>query len=191
MSLLNRYDEQALLTNANVKGKTTEPNLDAYRGDLVLEEGEIADALGRRMPPVSFIKQAAVLAGEDKITFISGFLEKLEYLVLFYEKYGADVAEDLAAVFYVENIPNPIQVKFHGVHHVLLPMIEGEGTVWNDLNEELALEKTDFKGQSAQDKVITVYKTVKTDYHPKYPEVSWEEALAQVVEVKKELRGAV
>ena len=105
--------------------------------------------------------------------------------------YSSDTDDSLVAVFYVENIPKPIQVKFHGVHHVLLPMIEGEGTVWNELNEELALEKTDFKGQSAGDKVITVYQTVKTDYHPKYPEVSWEEALAQVVAVKKELRGAV
>jgi hypothetical protein len=32
---------------------------------------------------------------------------------------------------------------------------------------------------------------VKTDYRPKYPQVSFEEALGQVVEVKKELRGAV
>jgi len=189
--LLNRYDENALLTNVNVKDKTTTPKLDAYRGDLVLEEGEIADSLGRRMPPLSFIKQVAMLTGEDKILFISGFLEKLEYLTLFYEKYAADVDEGLAAVFYVENIPKPIRVKYHGIHHVLLPMIEGNGTVWNELNEELALEKTDFKGQSAADKVITVCQTVKTDYHPKYPEVSWEEALGQVVEVKKELRGAV
>jgi hypothetical protein len=190
MSLLNRYDELGLLTNANVKGKTTD-NLDAYRGDLVLVEGEIADSLGRRMPPLTFIKQAALLATEDKLIFISGFVEKLEYLNLFYEKYGADLAEDLAAAFYVENIGKPIQVKLHGIHHVLLPMIEGEGTVWNDFNEELALEKTDFKGQSAQDKVVTVYKTVKTDYKPKYPEVSWDEAQALTVEVKKELRGAV
>jgi hypothetical protein len=188
--LLNRYDERALLTNANIKEKTSQ-NLGAYRGDLVLEEGEIADAQGRRKPPLSCIKQVAMLAGEDKIVFISGFLEKLELLPLFYEKYAADLAEDLVAVFYVENIPKPIQVTFHGVKQVLLPMIEGEGTVWNDLNEELALEKTDFKGQSAADKVVTVYNTVKTDYHPKYPEVSWEDALAGTVEVKKELRGAV
>lgn len=189
--LLNRYDENALLTNINVREKTTTPNLDAYRGDLVLEEGEIADALGRRKPPLSVIKQVAMLTGEDKITFISGFLEKLEFLPLFYEKYAADVADELAAVFYVENIPKPIQTKYHGIHHVLLPMIEGDGTVWNELNEELALQKTDFKGQSAGDKVITVCEAVKTDYHPKYPEVSFEDALGQVVEVKKELRGAV
>jgi hypothetical protein len=189
--LLNRYDEQSLLTNTNVKEKTTTPNLDAYRGDLVLEEGEIADSLGRRLPPLSFIKQVALLANEEKLIFISGFLEKLEYLPLFYDKYGADVAEDLAAVFYVENIPKPIKTNYHGIKHVLLPMIEGDGTVWNELNEELALEKTDFKGQSAADKVITVYQTVKTDYTPKYPEISFEEATAQIIEVKKELRGAV
>ena len=189
--LLNRYDENALLTNANIKEKTTLPNIDAYRGDLVLEEGEIADALGRRKPPLSVIKQTAILAGEDKIIFISGFLEKLEYLTLFYKKYADDVTEGLSAVFYVENISKPMQVKYHNIHHVLLPMVEGEGTVWNELNEELALQKTDFKGQSAADKVVTVYESVKSDYHPKYPEFSFEDALAQVVEVKKELRGAV
>ena len=189
--LLDRYDQQALLFNTNIKEKTSKPNVDAYRGDLVLEEGEIADSLGRRKPPLSCIKQVALLAEEDKISFISGFLEKLEYLPLFYAKYAGDLAENLAAVFYVENIPKPIQVKYQGNHHVLLPMVEGEGTVWNDLNEELALEKSDFKGQSAGDKVVTVYQAVKTDYQPKYPEVSWEEALVQVVEVKKELRGAV
>ena len=104
---------------------------------------------------------------------------------------AGDLAADLVAVFYVENIPRPIQVTYHGIRHVLLPMIEGEGTVWNELNEELALQKSDFKGQSAADKVITVFEAVKTDYHPKYPEVSWEAALASVVTVKKELRGAV
>ena len=83
------------------------------------------------------------------------------------------------------------QVNYHGVHHVLPPMVEGDGTVWNELNEELALQKSDFKGQSAADKVITVCKAVKTDYHPKYPELSWEKTLGTVVEVKKELRGAV
>jgi len=189
--LLTRYDQNALLTNANIKESTTTPNLDAYRGDLVLEEGEIADSLGRRKPPLSVIKQVALLAGEEKMIFISGFLEKLEYLPLFYEKYAEDVADDLSAVFYVENIPKPIQVKYHGIHHVLLPMVEGEGTVWNELNEELALQKSDFKGQSAADKVVTVYNAVKTDYHPKYPEISFEEAMGQVVEVKKELRGAI
>lgn len=189
--LLNRYDEQSLLTNANIKEKTTTPNLDAYRGDLVLEEGEIADSLGRRKPPLSVIKQVALLANEDKIIFISGFLERLEQLELFHKKYAPDLAENLAAAFYVENIPKSIQVKHNGVHHVLIPMIEGEGTVWNDFNEELALEKTDFKGQSAADKVVTVYKAYTMDYKPKFPEISWEEALAQTVEVKKELRGAV
>ncbi len=189
--LLNRYDENALLTNANIKENTTKPNLYAYRGDLVLEEGEVADSLGRRKPPITVMKQVALLATDDKILFISGFLEKLEHLPMFYEKYAADLSQDLVAVFYVENIAKPCRILYNGVRHVILPMIEGEGTVWNDFNEELALEKTDFKGQSAGDKVITVYEAAKTDYKPKYSEISWEEALGNTVEVKKELRGAI
>lgn len=189
--LLNQLEESQLLTNINVKESTTTPKLDGYRGDLVLVEGEIADALGRRMPPLLVTKQVAMLTTEDKIIFISGFLEKLDQLPLFYEKYSAEIAGDLVSVFYVENIPKPVQVKYNGIHNYLMPMIEGDGTVWNELNETLGLEKTDFKGQSAADKVITVYTAVKTDYKPRYPEVSWEEALSQVIEVKKELRGAV
>ncbi|WP_054774324.1 hypothetical protein [Methylogaea oryzae] len=49
--LLNRYEHDQLLFNANLKGATTQAGLEAYRGDLVLEEGEIADALGRRKRP--------------------------------------------------------------------------------------------------------------------------------------------
>lgn len=189
--LLNQYDARVLLTNANIKERTSQPGIDAYRGDLVLEEGEVADAMGRRKPPLLVIKQVAMLTSADQILFISGFLEKLESLPVFHTKYAQDIAPDMVAVFYVENIAKPVQVKFNGIHHVLLPMVEGEGTVWNDFNEELALEKGDFKGQSAADKVFTVYHAAKTDYHPKYPEIGFDAALAQTVEVKKELRGAV
>lgn len=189
--LLNRLEEEQLLVNVNVKESTTTPNLDAYRGDLVLIEGEVADSLGRRKPPVTVSKQVAMLTTADKIIFISGFLEKLEQLPLFYEKYKAEISEDLVAAFYIENIAKPIQVKYNGIHHYLMPMIEGDGTVWNEFNETLGLEKTDFKGQSAADKVITVYEATKGDFKPKYPEVSFEEAIASTIEVKKELRGAV
>jgi len=189
--LLSRFEENQLLTNVNVREKTSTPNLDAYRGDLVLVEGEIADSMGRRGPPILVMKQVAMLTTEDKIIFISGFLEKLESLPVFYEKYAEYVAEGMVAAIYVENIPDPIQVKYQGIHHYLLPMIEGDATVWNDFNETLGLEKSDFKGQSAGDKVITVYESAKGDYKPKYPEVSWEEALGKVIEVKKALRGAV
>ncbi|MCF0017218.1 hypothetical protein LZ639_17975 [Pseudomonas stutzeri] len=48
--LLKTYETQNLLCNVSVNGATTTPDTYAFRGDLVLEEGEIADASGRRPP---------------------------------------------------------------------------------------------------------------------------------------------
>jgi hypothetical protein len=52
---------------------------------------------------------------------------------------------------------------------------------------ELALEKSDFKGQSAADKVLTLYREL-TAYKPKYPSVSLDEALANTTGAVREAR---
>ena len=61
---------------------------------------------------------------------------------------------------------------------------------WNELIDLLALEKSDFKGQSAADKVVTLYKAV-TDYKPAFPVVSVEDAMAASNGAKREMWGAV
>lgn len=190
--LLTRYEQDQLLFNANLKGKTSQADGEAYRGDLVLEEGEIADAQGRRKPPHSVVKQAVLLAAAGKLVFVSGFMEKIGSLPLFVDKYGKDFADGMPAILFVENIAKPMQVDYRGVGYALIPLLEGENTVWNELLDLLALEKGDFKGQSAEDKVITVCDAVKKDFKPNYPKPSYEEALTQAVAVKKEARvGAV
>lgn len=186
--LIDRYEQDQLLFNANLKGNTTQAGIEAYRGDLVLEEGEIADAMGRRKPPHSVVKQVALLASTGKLTFVSGFLEKIEGLPLFADKYAKDMAADATVALFVENIAKPMLVEYQGIAYTLLPMLEGENTVWNELMEMLGLEKGDFKGQSAEDKVITMYESFKKDYTSKAPKLSIDEAIAQAVEVKKEAR---
>lgn len=189
--LLTRYEEQQRLTNTNLKGKTTRADCYAYRGDLVLEEGEVADAQGRRKPPISVFKQAALLATSEKLVFIAGFLDKIEYLPLFVEKYGADFADDVRCVLFVENIADPIQVEYQGVCYAMIPLIEGTGMVWNELADLLGLEKSDFKGQSAEDKLITVYESFVKDFTPKFPKLGYEDAVGKTILVKKEDRGPV
>jgi hypothetical protein len=56
--------------------------------------------------------------------------------------------------------------------------------------DELALEKSDFKGQSAADKVLTLFGELQS-YKPKYPTVSLDEAMANTTEVVREGWGAV
>ncbi len=188
-TLLKSYEQASLLCNLSVCGATTKPDLLAYRGDMVLEEGDVADASGRRTPPKSVIKQAAVLVDRDKLKFVSGGLVALALLPLYVERYRADFAPDILSVFYVENLGKPLQTTLDGINIVLLPHTEG-GAIWNTLMEELRLDKEDFKGQTPEDKVITVAKAF-AGYKPKFGEVPFEQALTMTVTIHREARGPV
>ena len=54
----------------------------------------------------------------------------------------------------------------------------------------MALEKGDFKGQGAADKVLTVFNAFK-GFKFKYPEMSVDEALKTTNNAKRETHGAV
>lgn len=190
MTLLSTYEAKALLCNLSVKGATTEAGVDAYRGDLVLKEGEIADDAGRRLPPTAVIKQAAILIKNDKIEMIAGALTDLAHLPLINEMYKADLAPSVRMLFYVENIGKKLTIDVDGVVSMLLPHEEG-GAVWSLLMDDLRLDKEDFKGQTPEDKVITIYEALK-DFSIKGESPSLQDALANfIVASRRETRGPV
>ncbi|PTD97734.1 hypothetical protein [Pseudothauera lacus] len=185
--LLKRYEEQNLLFNSNFT-EAAGAGLTAYRGDLVLTEGEIADASGRRKPPTASVRQSVLLANAEKLVLAAGLLDDIAKLPLFVERYGKDFAADMQAVFFVNNIGKAMQLTLDGVGFKLLPL--EDGMVWNELLEELRLEKGDLKGQSAGEKVATVCSALK-DYKPRGAEVALEAALADTIEVRHGGRGPV
>lgn len=188
--LLDTYNEKGLLTIIQVNGTTSGGDMSAYRGDLVLKEGELREGSSTdRKPPEAVVMQAAMLLTEDKIKFINGLLSELALLNLFDEKYHTDLATDCTAIFYVENIDTPMQVELSGTIYQLIPY--KEGMVWNEFLEELYIEKSDLKGQSAEDKVLTVYEEAK-DYKSKGGLLSYEAAQEKTIEVVKDAAvGAV
>lgn len=186
--LLKDYETKQLLCNVSVNGPTSKSNTEAYRGDLVLIEGEIADSLGRRLPPKTVVKQAVLLITDGKITMASGFVHAIADLNDFVERYSPDFAPGVKGLFFVQNIGKTIQTEIGGMHTVLVPLIDG--AVWNYLMEELRLEKDDFKGQSAEDKVITMQEEL-LKHKSKGEIVSWEDAQTRVVAFVKEARGPV
>lgn len=188
-TLLKTYENANLLCNVSVNGATTQAGLAAYRGDLVLEEGDIADASGRRKPPKSVLKQAALLIDNDQISFISGALVDLALLPLLVERYRGDFSVSMPVAIYIENLDKSLIVTLDGVKFVLLPHTDG-GAVWNTLMDELRLDKDDFKGQSAEDKIITMAKAL-AGYKSKAAEVSFEAALGLTVTIHREARGPV
>ncbi len=186
--LLSNYAQSNLLCNLSFNGKTSRSNEFACRADLVLEEGDIADAQGRRMPPVSVIRQAIVLANDSKLTLLIGGLHELALLDLAMQRYAKDFDPKIHLMFWIENIGKPMIVELQGFKVVLLPI--GDTAVWSETIEELHLEKDDFKGQSPEDKLITLLNAL-SDYRPKYPLVSYADAQAAIVEIKGERRGAI
>jgi hypothetical protein len=184
---LNKYKDAALLFNTNFLEETSDAGLFGYRGELVLIEGEAGDAKGHAKPPVEVMRGVAILA-DDKLKMVIGAIDQLELLSTFVEKYKADFASDMKAVIYVVNIKDPVQVELEGINFVLIPLVQG--VPWNEIIDELALEKSDFKGQSAADKIVTLYNELQS-YQPKYPTVSMDEALAATTDTVREGWGAV
>lgn len=185
--LFDTYEQQNLFFNMNFKDKTGN-GLQAYRGDLVLTEGEVADASGRRKPPTATVRQSVLLGSEDKLLLAAGFLDDVAKLPLFAERYGKDFAPDVKLLFFVANIAKPLQVEIAGANTFLVPL--EDGMVWNELLDEVRLDKDDLKGQSAADKVITVLGAFK-DYKAKGDVVTVADALTRTVVVKLGGRGPV
>lgn len=186
--LLTQYADKSLLCNVSINGKTSQGDTYVYRGDMVIEEGEIADAQGRRLPPKSVIKQAVTMGSESKLDVVAGAIDELEFIPGFIERYSSDFGENVNCLFYVSNIEKPMQIEVNGFETTVLP--HDEGAVWTMLMDDLRLEKSDFKGQSAEDKVVTMFEALD-DFKPSAEKLAYEDALGFTVEVKKEARGPV
>ncbi len=185
--ILDQYKEQKLFFNTNFLEETSTSGLSGYRGELILVEGEVADSLGHSKPPVE-VMRGIVLLADDKLRVVVGALDKLEMLPTMIEKYGADFSDDMLSVIYVVNLSSPAKVTLEGNEFVLIPL--DQGVPWNEVIDELALEKSDFKGQSKADKIVTLWHELK-DYKPKYPSLSWDETLALKNDTVREGWGAV
>lgn len=187
--LLDKYEQQGLLFNMNFNSAASDAGTFAYRGELILIEGEVADDQGRRKPPIAISRHTVLLEKDSKLTMAVGFIDDLALLENFIDKFGNDFSDDMCALFYVVNITAPMQVKLNGVNFILIPLTDG--IAWNEMAEELGLEKSDFKGQSPADKIVTAYDELKT-YKPKYIEVaSFDEAMGMTADIKREARGQV
>lgn len=186
--LLEKYEREQLLFNTNFKEKTSQEGAYGYRGELVLVPGEVADAKGRTKPPIALARSVVMLEQDEKIQFFVGIIDALELLNTFIDKYKADFAADMKILMYVVNITGPMQVEIEGINFMLIPLTAG--VAWNELIDELAMEKSDFKGQSSADKIVTAYDAFK-DHKPKYEQVSVDEAFTRTADIKRELLGAV
>ncbi|MEJ2622880.1 MAG: hypothetical protein P8163_22390 [Candidatus Thiodiazotropha sp.] len=184
---LQQLKEDGLLFNTNFLDQTSTAGLYAYRGELVLVEGDIADEKGHTKPPVE-VMRGAVLLGDEKLKLLVGAIDDIASINTLIEKYKALFSPEMKALIYVVNIDSPAQVEIEGITFVLIPLVQG--VPWNEVLDELALEKSDFKGQSSADKLVTLLDELK-GYKPKYPSAPLADVLAGATDVKREGWGAV
>ncbi|CAA9890104.1 conserved hypothetical protein [Candidatus Methylobacter favarea] len=182
--LLETYQTKGLLTVTLVNGQTGDAGVYAYRGDLVIKEGALREgSTTDRKPPEALLIHSALIVENDMIKFINGLLPTLDLLPVLVDKYKNDIAPDCIALIYVENIAKGMQVELEGVSYHLLPF--KQGLVWNELLEEVYIEKSELKNQSGEDKVAVAYAAAKS-YKPKMPLVSFAEAEENTIVVIKE-----
>jgi len=182
--LLKNYDKQGLLFITSVLGPTGEKGIDSFRGDLVLIQGALREgSTTDRKPPELLLHQAAILADSEKLIFVSGLFSELKDVSVFVEKYLPALKPETFTLFFVENIASPMRVELEGVTFKFVPY--KDGMVWNETLDLLYIEKADLKGQSAEDKVVTVFEAAK-GFGSKTPTVAFDDALNNTIVVKKE-----
>jgi len=185
--LLDRYEDQGLLFNRNFKEKPSARHT-AYRGELVLQEGEMADAAGRRKPPQAVLRDVVALAADEGMVMLAGVLDDIRQLPLLVERFGADLAPGARICLFVPNAHTSAKVVLGTQVYWIFAL--AEGMVWTELCDMLALEKSDFKGQSAAEKVETLYQALIA-YRPQLEELGLDCMLANATQTRRETRGAL
>jgi hypothetical protein len=94
----------------------------------------------------------------------------------------------MKALIYVVNLERSVVVEVDGIEFILIPLLQG--VPWNEVIDEMGLEKSDFKGQSAADKIVTLHHELAA-YKPKYAAVSLDELFQLVTDEVREGWGAV
>lgn len=183
-----RYEAENLFFNANFKEATSDGSGLAYRGELILKEGEIADAQGRRKPPSDVMKQAICFDVGGAVKLFAGSLDELQQLPLLAEKFGKDMGPDTLAIVFVVNLTRPMKVLLEGASYIAIPLTEG--VTWNELSDIAALDKGDFKGLSAADKVQTLYQALQS-HRFTFPDTQYADALSNTNHAKRNSWGAV
>lgn len=183
--LIDRYTPRFF--NANFC-ETASDGASAYRGELILQMGEIADAQGRRKPPVHVLKQVALLTAADELRLLAGSLDALAEFPLLAGTFGDALSAESRVVLFTVDIATPFTALLGGAQIHFIPLVQG--MVWNELIDLVALEKGDFKGQSAADKVLTLYRALR-DHRFGLPAATVEEASKHTTGARRENHGAI
>ena len=185
--LLDTFKDEELMWLTTCFGPVSDTE-QGFRGDLVIIHGEKKQATGSRNLPPAQIRQAVLVGTETQLTFVAGNIASVEELPPFIEKYGSVLSDDVKVILLIDNLAENTTLDYEGKTLHLL-RCDG-GTAWNELLDLAYLDKSDFKGQKAEEKVKTLAEALK-GYDSKAPLSTLEEVLAKKTDAKREAWGAI
>lgn len=185
--LLDTYKAQELMWLITINGKTKN-GLNAFRGDLIVKLGEFNEVANKRNPPEAVIKEAVILADDTSLLMVVGNFSSILELPAFISRFTAELAAECKPIFFIDNLKENVVLDVDGRQYTLISL--PAGMIWNELLDLCYLDKHDLKGQSTEDKVVTVYNALKS-YKPKFKASTLDEAIANRTSVKREVWGAV
>ena len=157
-----------------------------YRGALVITEGKVLSA-DKQLPPKATLKQAVMTANSEKIEFVAGELETMDFFEPFVEKYK-DYLGDGLHLLYIVDLDKDVSFTYEGVE--FQAFVLDESSVWNELVELSDLEKGELKRMDAAEKIDALADSVKAEGINLSP-VSYEEFRSLKTSAKAEKYGAV
>ena len=185
--LLDTYKTQELMWLTTIHAKTKSGQY-AFRGDLIVKLGEFNEVANKRNPPEAVIKEAVILTDDTRLLMVVGNFSDILELPEFISRFTPDLATDCKPLFFIDNLKESVVVTVDRRQYTLIPL--PSGMVWNELLDLCYLDKHDLKGQSTEDKVVTVYKALKS-YQPKFKAATLDEVIANRTDTKREVWGAV
>lgn len=185
--LFDTLKEQERVWQSNVSGDTSCGKF-AFRGDLAVTIGDMHESSNTRNQPKCVFENACIIIENDKFVFTAGSLLSVSDIADFFETFGEYIADGSKIILYVVNAKNNMTIEYNG--HTVYIRPYDESTVWQLLMEDLYVEKSDLKGESAEDKVMIMYKEAAS-FNPKDAVISFEDACANITDAKRAIHGAV
>ena len=180
------YDNN-LQWQASLNGATSVAGRLGYRGALVITEGKVLSA-DKQLPPKATLKQALIIANDEKFLFMAGELETFESFEPLIEKYSSLLTPETLITLFVIDLDANVMFDYNGL--TIYAYSLDESSVWNELVDHADLSKGDLKKLSAEEKLDTLYDELKAT-RLSLPQKSFEEAKTLQTSEKKTLFGAV
>ena len=162
-------------------GPTQKANRYGFRGELGLKVPP--SVAGEKRPPEIKAGQVIFAAEGDSLVFLTLHIDSLAYLDLVRETFGAALTPAGKYFIFAGNvdISKKYQLEFEGVTFYVLPL--DEATVYNEILDQLYLEKNDLKKLPNEGKIDAIVAAAGSS-RGGFPVTPYAQALSEMGPIK-------